>query len=82
MEQVEEKRFEIVIDAGKPYSVFVDTDQQVIIKLTEIFLAYRGNDSYDVKVYDKGQDMTESQWIEEVVADLLEMDSEGLLGGD
>ena len=61
-------------DCGKTYSKFYDTDQQVIIRLAAIYIAYRNcKDVWDVQVFDDGLECTDAQWVEEVVADILEM---------
>jgi hypothetical protein len=66
-------KWELVFDAGKPYSVKVNSDKALFKELKKFYLAHKDEDSdFDVKVYNaKGEDFTESQFINEMIGEII-----------
>lgn len=66
-------KYTAIFDAGKPYDVGYDSDESLQKGLKDFFLQHRQGDyQFDVKVYNSlDEDISESQFISEMVADIL-----------
>lgn len=66
--------WEIIFDAGKPYSVKVGSDEALFRELKKFYLEHKDDDSpYDVKIYDsKGDDFSEAQFVDEMIGVILD----------
>jgi hypothetical protein len=66
-------KWTVVFDVGKPYEEHYDSDEALEQGLREFYEQHKDSeDSFDAKVYNsKGEDFTETQFIEELVSDIL-----------
>jgi hypothetical protein len=65
--------YEVVYDSGKPYNVFYVSETSMKKGLKDFYLAHKDDDSYyDIQVYNmKGEDITESQFVQEMISDII-----------
>lgn len=66
--------YEVIFDDGKPYNKVYNSGESLKEGLKEFYL--RNNNCrevglYDISVYSEGEDITESQFIEDIIADIL-----------
>lgn len=69
--------FKVVVDNGKPYEVFVNHEGELRELLKEQYENSKENDYayFDVFVFDGvGNDISESQFITEMIGDIMESD--------
>jgi hypothetical protein len=66
--------YKIVFDNGKPYENNAYDDEDLKDKLKEFYLENKDSgDFYDCKVYNtEGEEITESQFIQEMIGEILE----------
>lgn len=66
-------KYLVVLDNGKPYSLNVFSDEELLKELTEFYIQNKDSGCpFDVVVYDSQEnDITESQFITEMVGDIL-----------
>lgn len=69
-------KYEVVFDAGKPWSEWFDSDEALEEALKEFYEAHKEDDyPFDVKVYNaEGDDISEAQFIQEMIAHIMEED--------
>lgn len=67
-------KFKIVFDTGKPYEVSCKNEEELRSELKKFYIENKGNDyQYDAKVFnDKNEDISESQSMSEMMADIIE----------
>jgi hypothetical protein len=70
--------YTIAFDAGKPYEDYADSDRELRKKLEAFYVRNKGDDyPYDVVVFNsKGRDITEDQFITEMIAEIMEDNEE------
>ena len=69
--------YKITVDNGKPFDVVVKTEEELRKKLTQLKRMSETDKFgyFDVFVYDdKGNDITESQFVEEMIMEIIEKD--------
>ena len=69
-------KYKIIFNVGKPYEVIVNSEDELKQKLKDFYETYKDNDEYtyyEVNVFNENDDdITESQFIEEIVGEILE----------
>jgi len=69
-------KYKIIFNVGKPYEVVVNNEDELKQKLKEFYETYKENEEYsyyEVNVFNENDDdITESQFIEEIVGEILE----------
>jgi len=71
---MEEEKYKIVFDNGKPYEVIVNNEEELKTELRKFYLENKDNDDYfNAVVYNnKDEDISESQFIEEIIGEIRE----------
>ena len=65
-------KYKIIVDVGIPYTIEVDTDEQLIKELKELSKKADTEPCFNLIILnDKGEDISESQFIEEIVEEIL-----------
>ena len=69
-----EEKYKIVFDNGKPYEVIVNNEEELKTELRKFYLENKDNDDYfNAVVYNnKDEDISESQFIEEIIGEIRE----------
>jgi hypothetical protein len=66
-------KYEVIFDVnGKPTSEFASNEEQLRKLLKKGFNKSLGDDTFDIAVYSGNQNITESQMVNEIVADLMD----------
>lgn len=66
--------YKLAIDAGCPFELSIDSEEELRAELVKLNAASKTDDYpyMDVTVYnDKGEDITESQFIEEMIREII-----------
>ena len=65
-------KYKIVFDNGKPYEIMVNSDDGLKYELKRFYNANKGKAYFDAIVFNKvGDDISESQFIEEMIGDII-----------
>ena len=66
-------KYKIIFDAGKPYEIVVNSDEELKKELTDFYDSNKDNSSYmDAFVYNsEDEDISESQFISEMIAEII-----------
>jgi hypothetical protein len=65
--------YKIIFDNGKPYEDKAESEEELKEKLNNFYCLNKDNeDFFDVKVFNNEEDISESQFISEMIADILE----------
>jgi hypothetical protein len=69
----QEPVYKVVLDNGKPYNLFVNGEENLKLELKQFYSNNKSEDFYfDVFVYNEyGEDISESQFITEIVSEIL-----------
>lgn len=71
-EGIDEPKWIVVFDAGKPYEESYDSDEALEKGLRDFYDKHKGSDSFDAKVYNvEGEDFTESQFVNEMIEGII-----------
>ena len=66
-------KYKVVFDNGKPYEEFFDNDEDLRTALKNFYEKNKDNGLIDARILDdKEEDISESQFIEETIRDILE----------
>lgn len=69
--------YQVIFDDGKPFEKWYNTDESLKKALRDFYLLNKdSNNFYDVAVYRDGEDISESQHIQEIIAEILEEQEE------
>jgi deoxyadenosine/deoxycytidine kinase len=70
--------YEVVFDAGKPWSETFEDEESLTQALKDFYEQHKyEGDTFDVVIYDEaGIDISESQSIQEIIAQILEEDED------
>lgn len=69
--------YQVIFDNGKPFENWFNTDESLKEALRDFYLLNKdSNNFYDVAVYRDGEDISESQHIQEIIAEILEEQEE------
>lgn len=66
-------KYKILFDNGKPFTLLVDSDDELKAQLKCFYLGNRDNAYADAVIYNaKHKDISETQFIEEMIKEILE----------
>lgn len=76
MQQPRLGKYEVVFDAGKPWSEWFENDEDLEEALNDFYQDHKeDNYPYDVKIYNaNGDDISEAQFIQEMIGHIMEED--------
>jgi len=71
---MEKEVYKVILDNGKPYEVIATSEIELKTALKAFYLENKNNDAFfDARVLNaKGEDISESQFISELIADIIE----------
>ena len=70
---LEQEKYKIIFDNGKPFEEIVFNEIDLKNKLREFYLLNKDSDNYfnAIVLNEKDEDISESQFIEEIIGDIL-----------